>query len=336
MDGFQFSWTQEFKKSWEMASKVLPTHAPPHRSSSNNKKNIIRHLLLCIDTSASIEKTDYIPTVRNTLSIALLPFITKFRSTNPLSIISFLTCRDVFEKYSAEFHPAALLNAIGRECFSLLNTLRSAVEILKTSTYNREILLLTASIGTRDSGEYEQILADIKKYNIKVNIISICGEVTLFKRITMLSNGIFAVPQDNFHLDIILDQFTEPLECLESTSSLVKFGFPPLVKKSAVCMCHLRLENSVYECPLCKAYVCTLPCGCPVCSMQLVSAVNISKSLYFMYPMKPFISVETGKCKKCYKEARMVCEDCKSHVCSECEKIMRDELGFCVFCGDPS
>jgi len=332
MDSSKFSWTQEFRRSWESTSKThsAPTALP--KSSSNNKKSIIRHLLVCIDTSAAIEKPDYVPTVRGVLSAALPPFVAHFKASNPLSSISFLTCRGVFERSLPEFNASVLLGSIGKEDFSLLNCLRAAVEALRTSTYNREVLLITASIGTRDSGEYEQVFSDIKKFNLRVSIISICGEVGLFKRVAEYSNGVFVVPLDCFHLEVVLGQFTEPQECLEPTSSLVRLGFPVLEQRLALCMCHLRLESGVYECPECRTYVCAVPVECPICGLRLVSPLDISRSLYFMYPLKPFVPVEGGQCRKCGREAKWRCGDCNSQVCLECERKMREELTFCIFC----
>lgn len=335
MSDFKFSWTQEFRRSWEDNARLIrkppPTHIKPFNT---NKKNIIRHLLVGIDTSSSIEKSDYVPTIRNTLSNIIPGFASQFKISNPLSILSFLTCRDVFEKYSREFSTKTMLNTVGSGDFSFLNCLKSAIEMIKTSTYNKEVLIITSSIGTKDTGAYEQVFADIKKYNIKINVISICGEVTLFKRISELSNGVFKVPIDCFHFEILLNQFTEPLECLEATSCLVKLGFPQVTSNSGLCTCHLKFETDLYECPVCKTYVCSLPCQCPICDTQLVSPLNISKSYYFIYPLKPFISNEDGKCRKCGKGAKFLCEECQSHLCEECNRFMHEDLGFCIFCDE--
>lgn len=333
----KFSWTQEYRRSWEdtvgNAQKQIQTITKLYNP---NRKSIIRHLLLCIDTSSSIEKQDYIPTIRNVFSDVLSEFTESFKNTNPLSLVSFMTCRDVFEKYSHEFNPNYLLGTIGSEDFSLLNCLKSGIEILKNSSYNKEMLILTASIGTKDSETYDQVISDIRKYNIKVNIISICGEVTLFKKISDILNGRFVVPINSNYFNIDVMRFIEPLESVESTNYLVKLGFPRLTDHSGLCNCHIKFETNLYECPSCKAFVCSLPCQCPVCEMQLASPLNISKSQYFMYPLKPFESVSTGSCIKCKKNASSRCTECGNTFCNDCDIFLHNELCFCIYCDDQS
>lgn len=329
----KFSWTQEYRRSWEECAKNTSKDVPVEAKAFNpNKKSIIRHLIVCIDVSSSIEKQDYIPTVRNIISKKLQPFSKRFKDENPLSIVSFLTCKTTFDKYSRDFDPHLMINTVGSGDFSFLNCLKSAIEFLGNSTYNKEVLVITASTGTKDCGEYDQVLADLKKKNIKVSMISICGEITLFKKISAFTNGVFSVPQDSNHFEIILNKFTEPLEYLESTSCLVKLGFPELIGGVGICNCHLKFETNLYECPVCKSFICKLPSQCPTCDTQLVSPIDISKSYYFMYPLKPFDTADSGVCRKCNELAKCSCSDCKSLYCPNCARFIREELQFCIYC----
>lgn len=329
----KFSWTQEYKRSWEenkvQAKKDISVSFKQFKP---NKKSIIRHLLVCVDTSASIENPDYLPTVRSALSTALPNFSKLFKNSNPLSFLSFLTCKDVFEKYSREFDSNTILNTIGAKYFSFLNCLKSATEYLKSSNYNKEILLITASIGTKDSGIYDQIINDLKKIGIKVSIVSVSGEVSLFRRITQITNGSFHVPIDFHHFEIILNSFAVPMESLESTSCLIKLGFPKFIQNPGLCTCHLKFEKNLYECPVCRTYICSLPCQCPICDTQLVSPINISKSYYFMYPLKPFDLNNTNSCRRCNRLSYSKCPDCSSFYCENCYKFISEELNFCIYC----
>jgi transcription initiation factor TFIIH subunit 2 len=329
----EFSWTREYKRSWEenTESKKID-FSISSRKFTENKKSIIRHLLVCIDTSASIEKSDYIPTIRGAISETLPEFSKNFRNSNPLSSLNFLTCKDVFEKYSTEFDSGSLLSLIGSDQFSFLNCVKSGIEFLRNSSYNKEILIITSSIGTRDSGDYDQVINDVKKSGMKISVISICGEVSLFKKMTQISNGLFYVPVDRHHFEIILNYFIEPLECLESTSSLIKLGFPQPILEPGVCTCHLQFHKTLLECPICKTSVCSLPCQCPICSIQLVSPINISKSYYFMYPLKPFECDPSGLCKKCSNASSNKCPDCSSFYCEECYLFLERDLNFCIYC----
>lgn len=329
----KFTWTQEYKKSWEEDS-VKPEYSftsPKHRDYNPNRKNVIRHLLVAIDTSSSIEKQDYLPTIRNQITNSLSEFSTKFISMNPLSLLTFMTCNNTFQKFAKSFDPSNLLNVIGDGEFSLLNCLSTAVEILKNSGYARECLIITASIGTKDSSSFDEIFKEIKKYNIKVNIISISGEVTLFKRICAFSCSSFYVPQCSNDFEYILSSFLSPLESLEATNTLIKFGFPTLLDESGVCTCHLTLNKVNYECPNCKTRVCSLPIQCPVCDLRLISPLNIAKSYYYMYPLAP-LKKSSGICDVCKNTASNCCTKCNSSYCQECHSFIENDLNFCLFC----
>lgn len=329
----KFSWTQAYRRSWEDESKNLKDlERKFHKSASHNRKSIIRHLLFAIDTSFSIEKNDYIPSVRSALAGFIQNFVEKFKKQNPLSIINFFTCKNKFEKFSKDFNQNHLLSTIGSENFSFLNCLKSGIELLKEISYVRELLIVTASINTRDSGVYDSVFHDIKKYNIKVNIISICGEVTIFKKVCAFSNGEFIVPLNYNDLECVLNKFTEPLECSDTTTSLVKLGFPSDPTNPGICTCHLKFSNKLYECPCCKTMICSLPTQCPICELQLVTSMHISKSYYYQYPLKPLNICTTGFCKKCNKKSKYQCQNCNNVYCEECGDFVQDELNFCIYC----
>ncbi len=332
----KFTWTQEYKKSWEddrVEAKTARLGAMRQQYNPYTK-NIIRHLHLAIDTSLSIEKPDYLPTVRNQITRLVPLFVEQFVRMNPLSLLSFMTCRDTFQKFSKTFDASSLLNVVGDDDFSFLNCLRAAVEVLKGSSHVRECLVITASIGTRDSGPFDEIIRDIKKHSVKVNLISVCGEVSLFKKICEVSNGKFYVPLDVNHFEIILNHFSYPLESTETTNALIKFGFPSRMdgEGAGLCVCHLAFHNCNYECPVCRAFVCSLPTQCPICDTQLISPLNISKSYHYMYPLKPF-EASDGACRSCGGDGVGRCTDCGAVYCEECSDFLQGDLSFCLYCG---
>lgn len=329
----RFSWTQEYRRSWEKTSDTAVNKFNIKlRDYNPNRKNLIRHCLIAIDTSKSIEKQDYVPTVRNIIANSLPNFVKSFNLSNPLSILSFITCKNTFEKHAREFDPSKLLNIVGDKEFSLLNCLKSGVEFLKDNSYSREMLIITASINSKDCGSYDKIISEIKKFNIKVNMISICGEVTLFKNICKISNGIFKVPLNALAFDTILSEFTVPLESQEATTSLVKLGFPLFKNTGGICTCHFQYHKTLYECPICKTLVCSLPSQCRICETQLVTPLSIAKSYYYLYQIKAFETYTEGKCKRCLNPSETRCSDCKSLYCSECSYVVQNDLNFCIFC----
>lgn len=328
-----FTWTQEYKRTWdEGAMQAAPTYPHTLYTYSPNRKNIIRHLLLAIDTSASAEKLDFFPTIRGQITQLIPAFVARFASLNPLSNISFITCNNILRRYSKQLDIPGLLNTFGTEDFSFLNCLRAAVEILKNSNYARECLVITASIGTKDSSSFEDVIRNLKKFNIRVSVISICGEVTIFRRMTEVTNGIFRVPVNASHLETIFNSFSGPLVSTDTTSSLARFGFPEFVDTPGLCSCHLQFQDNLYECPSCKTYVCSLPVLCPICSLHLASPLNIAKSYHYMNPLKPF-EPATGICRVCSKEATSRCTDCGSVFCASCCSFLHEDLCFCIYCG---
>lgn len=329
----KFSWTQEFKRSWETETDNKITHRKIDLKNFNkNKKSIIRHLLVAIDNSAAIEKADYVPTIRSLLVDALPKFVEKFKLLNPLSVINFMTVRNSFDKFVKEFSPT-LLNMIGSGDFSLLNCLRSGIELLKDSTYTRELLIITSSINTKDSSSIDTIIKDIKKYSIKVSIISICGEITIFKRIASLTRGLYYVPLNFNDFECVLYRFSEPLDSPDATSSLVPIGFPSIPNNSGICSCHLKFGTSKFNCPSCSTLFCDLPAQCPICELHLVAPMSISQSYYHQYQMNPLLASTEGYCRRCSSDSKYKCNECNSLYCEECRDFVQTELSFCIFCG---
>lgn len=329
----KFSWTQEFRRSWEddlKEEKFSSTSLT--KQTSRNRKNVIRHLHLVIDTSSAIEKPDYLPSIRSQLAKSIPSFVNSFTESNPLSVLTFMSCREVVEKYSKIFDLNVMLNTIGSGNFSFLNCLKGIIEVMKNTKHNRECLIIISSIGTRDNDTYEDVIAALKKFNIKISIISICGEVTLFKKIVSLTNGLFYVPQDFHHLNVILDYFCDPLDSNDLMNILIQYGFPARIEGLDLCSCHLKLSNNLYECPRCKTAICDIPSQCPICELQLVSPLNISKSYYHIYTLKQFLVSEGGVCKCCGKEGKKVCSDCKGIYCDECDRFVHEYLNFCILC----
>lgn len=124
----KFSWTQEYKRSWEEDNKNTTNMQRTNMKKFNqNRKSIIRHVLVAIDTSISIEKNDYIPSVRSAISMSIPKYVEKFKIQNPLSILNFVTCKSRFERFSKDYNQEYLLNTIGDEDFSFLNCLNQVL-----------------------------------------------------------------------------------------------------------------------------------------------------------------------------------------------------------------
>lgn len=331
----KFSWEQEYKRTWEDMPhrKINEFIRETETQHSNNRKGIVRHFHVLVDVSEAIDKADFLPTFRTNITKILEEFIPSFYNENPLSILSFLSVRDVCVKYCSDLDMdiRSFLSQTGKKWFSLLNGLEGSIEIIKDSTRVKEILVITASTSTKDPCGYTELLNRLKMYNIKVHFISLCGEVTLYKSIARATEGRFHVPVDLDHLSGIMGELCYPSDFNGSRLGLVKIGLPLSITERGVCACHLEVREHGYECPVCSTMVCTLPINCPICDTQLVSSLNLSKSLCFLYPLKPF-GLKQGECRICQESGTHQCEACKSIFCDCCNSFIHNSLGFCVYC----
>lgn len=332
----KFSWEKEYRRTWEDTLETREAeHTQPYRTEYNPYvKGVIRHLHVVIDTSSSIDKADFLPTFRSNITKVLKLFIPLFYRENPLSILTFLSVRDISDMYcnNPNVNISMFLNKTGSGTFSLLNALKSSIEILKEDKYVKEILLITGSLSTKDHSNFDDVVLDLKRLNIKVHIVSLCGEITIYKKLCKITKGKFSVPVDVDHLSFILNGFCTPSESKSSTLNLVQLGFPTVVYEPLVCACHLKVYKSVYECPVCKASVCSLPIKCPICETQLVSTIHLTRTYHHMYPLKPFNDAPAGACVICSKDASVSCGECNTLYCSECDTYLHNYINFCPFC----
>lgn len=331
-----FAWEKEYKRTWEDSSNAKSKYDLNNKKHEYNdkKKGVIRHLHVVIDGSFAIDKTDYLPSFRTNISKSLERFIPRFYAENPISALSFSLVNEVVIKYKSdpEIMIKEFLSTKGEGYFSLLNALYAAFEILKHKDFCKEIVVITASLMLKDPDTYTEVFELLRKMGIKVFIISMCGELMIFKDLTRISGGKLYVPIDLDHFDHILDSLTIPTENCSATINMIQLGFPLLIKEKGICACHYELHSTGYECPVCKTYICTLPISCPICETQLVSAINISKSYHHLYPLQNFIEHKTGLCYTCKEPSTSKCPNCEMLFCDQCDLFVHQNLHFCYGC----
>lgn len=332
----QFSWEQEYRKTWEDTThkNISEFIQETNLEYCDSKRGIIRHLHVIIDTSITIDKSDFLPTFRTNITNVLEDFISSFYNENPLSVLSFMSVKETSEKYSSDVNIdiRGFLGQSGSGWFSLLNGLESSIEIIKDVKYVKEILVITASVFTKDPGDYSEIIELLKKNNIKVHFVNLCAEVTLFNSIAKATGGKYYIPIDLDHFVSLISSFCIPSENESTTLDMVKLGFPKVISTPSICACHLEMKNKYYECPVCKTNICCLPIKCPICETQLVSSINLSKTQYYLYPLKPFKENKEKECRVCKKGGEFVCDKCTSHYCKECCYFIHNNIGFCLYC----
>ncbi|KAF7684777.1 General transcription and DNA repair factor IIH subunit ssl1 [Astathelohania contejeani] len=329
----QFSWEKKYKRSWEDNidfQKQIESQYHMNYQYQPYKKAIIRHLHILVDLSIPIDSRDFNPSLRIQTHDRLAEFIENFREENPISQLTFMTQRNgICESHlTSDAFLSSISSKPGSGSFNLYNALDGSVKILQHTKHIREILILTASLNTHDNSM--PVLN-----NIKVHFINFCGEVSLFKKVSENTHGRYFVTLDGPHLGVLLSGFTRPDIIHISTISLLKLGFPQILKEESVCACHLALTQQGYECPVCHTKVCNLPINCPICDTSLVSSVNIMKSQYYLHQLEPFVDAKDSnddcricKLKKCEKR----CSKCQSLFCKECSDFMHENINFCFYC----
>lgn len=336
MTGF-FAWEETFKKTWEsdqsVQEKITQTKIKDNRCI---KRGIIRHFHVIVDHSEKIDSDGYLPNYRTIIIDALNEFTKKFFIENPISILSFLTIHnskpDKYIVAQCDFNHSDMLNKLGAGKFSIENALEESISKLKKSNYLKEILIITQSLCILGCNDLGKIMAECNKNNVKVHCLNLCAEMRIFKKITEITGGVHVVPVDKDHFTGVLQEFAIPNPLTTNQRVfLSKFGFPSFVEEKSICSCHLVMTDSGYICPVCHTKVCNLPSECFFCKTQLVSFVNISKSLYHQYPLFDF-EPGVGSCGICNEKSKMKCGKCGTLFCEDCNNFMHDVLFFCTFC----
>ncbi|KAK6091008.1 hypothetical protein P3W45_000253 [Vairimorpha bombi] len=331
-----FAWEKEYKRTWLSNSRndTKNKHQINKYTYNDKKKGILRHVHIMIDISYNIDRNDYLPSFRKNIIGSLDKFIPAYFLENPISGLSFSCVNEKVVKSSNNLNIKDLLNQKGEGSFSLLNGLFGAIDQLKKLTFCKEIVVITPSLVLKDPDSYTDVIEILRKNGIKVSIISLCGELMVYKRVVEATGGNLFVPLDIDHFNYILKTLTIPGELKTTTIDLIKLGFPKVIYEEGVCACHLQINKAGYECPVCKTYICSLPMGCPICETQLVSSLNIAKSFQHMYPLQLFIECEPGKCIVCENDANKSCTKCQSKYCEDCDFFAHDNLNFCIGCKD--
>ncbi|RVD93425.1 RNA polymerase II transcription initiation [Tubulinosema ratisbonensis] len=329
-----FVWEEAYKRTWEMPTEsVKRKQSYKLKIDKEHRKGIIRHFHIIIDSSDRIDLDGFLPNYRIKIIEALNMFIPQFYQENPISLLSFLVSRDSFDYFLVKenFEPKNLLHKMGKGFFDLENSLKESLDKIENSKYLKEILVITQSISFRNISNLFALINKCKSLNIKINFINLCGEVTLLKKLSQITNGKYFVPLDFEHFKIILFNFTKPSNISNSIFSLLKFGFPESIREESVCACHLQITDSGFICPQCGSKYCDLPSEC-ICGLVLVSFINLSKSMYHNYLLEDFTLSNDKECFICGEISFSYCKKCKSLFCKMCDEFMHEFINFCIFC----
>ncbi|KAI5148621.1 transcription initiation factor TFIIH subunit 2 [Enteropsectra breve] len=331
----KFSWTSEYKRAWETeahANKELGVVDSVEES--RDLLLVLRKMVVVVDFSESIEKTDYFSNIRTKIYHSLQKSIESFYTRNPLSTIALLSFAETCLKYAEACKDvSSIFNSVGQGSFCLSNCLATVLSKFKSKSSPTDCLIITASVKTIDQQEYSELIKELKISSIRIHFISISGDVDLYKRISHMTGGIYSIPSSESHFEQILDSFMYPRTLCEGRIFLYRIGFYRCHEEHGLCVCHTKFSNRLAECPSCKALVCRSSKSCPVCKQTLGSLIDVCLAQHYIN--RPVFNTmeSTERCRLCAKnECSYSCSGCSSAVCNNCEAFLHASLGFCIFC----
>lgn len=329
-----FAWEEAYKRTWEIPTeKSTRKQSYTIKKDKEHRKGVIRHLHIILDSSERIDSDGFLPNYRIKIIEALNLFIPHFFQENPISLLSFTVARDTFDYFVAKenFDPKEMLQKMGKGYFDLQESLKESFSKIGESKYLKEILIITESVSFRNITSLQSIFDKSKQLSIKINVINLCAEVTLLKKLAENTNGKYFVPLEFEHFKIILLDFCKPSNISTTIFNLLKFGFPTAVNEESVCACHLIVTDSGYVCPVCSTKYCNLPSEC-ICGLVLVSLLNLYKSMYHHYLLTDFLLDTSGKCFVCSNLSHSKCTKCKTLFCKSCDEFIHEYINFCICC----
>jgi transcription initiation factor TFIIH subunit 2 len=242
-------------------------------------------------------------------------------------------------------------------------TLQSSLEVAAHSlslipSYGcKEIIVIHAAHSMCDPGDIFETIAELKKAHIRVSAIALPGEVYITAKLAKETGGTYAVPETREDFRNAMLAHCPPPPKRESDvdkhrEHMVSMGFPTLLwDHPGLCACHKDYKAHGYECPRCHCRSCEVPSRCAACELQLVSAPALARSYHHLFPVPMFTEVPSAtapsvhpkvydassSCTGCLcalesDKSRMVCPDCRSAFCQECDALIHDTLHICPGC----
>lgn len=317
-----------------------------HRIDYPVKRDIFRSVVVVLDLSYTMSDADFKPSRLEVVIYQLKSFIHKFFKQNSLSMLSIVVSHDrkaflltpLSRKASDHLHALDVGFSVSCDfqdlscsgAFSLQISLQLAINamILSSEQYKKEILCVISSLNTSDPRnifdtfrcieEQVGLYGHTEMQRITCSVLSLSGEVFIYKKLATLTGGSFCVPETAFQIqDFFLHHLQPPVSKQEDlpSASLVPtikqpgevqiIGFPPLVENSNVmlgwfintqtsyyCTCHMKLLDSYYKCPRCQCIVCQLPLLCPICNLMLADYTSFTRSYHHLDPLVNFTKYE--------------------------------------------
>ena len=368
-----YSWERVSHRLWEAvredADGNLLTGQPTSRARAalpsaggSCRRGLIRYLVLAVDCSASCSDRDFRPSRLEACKAAAGQFCLDFFDQNPISQLSLELTRDggaerLTHLSSNVKHHVNKLYGVSRVggFASLQNVIRAAMVTLKhVPDYGRrELLVLFSSLSTCDPDDIFGTAAEASKMRLRISVICLAAEVFICRRLTELTDGVFAVARDNAHLAELLRQHAVPLPDTtnsgQDSTDFLYVGFPRHVRDGFKTLAFdgsgLTFSAAAFVCPRCSARATHLPGQCGVCGLQLSSSAHIARSHHHVFPAPPFeertledvgsSSDPEKRCAACLSPlvgAAVQCSRCGHLFCLDCDLFIHEALHNCPCC----
>eukprot|EP00359_Climacostomum_virens_P011801 CAMPEP_0204910540 /NCGR_PEP_ID=MMETSP1397-20131031/9042_1 /ASSEMBLY_ACC=CAM_ASM_000891 /TAXON_ID=49980 /ORGANISM="Climacostomum Climacostomum virens, Strain Stock W-24" /LENGTH=202 /DNA_ID=CAMNT_0052080743 /DNA_START=406 /DNA_END=1011 /DNA_ORIENTATION=+ len=195
-----YSWTQEYKRTWEELNEVGATTRPQfYKKQGVSMRPLLRHFILVLDFSKAALKIDFKPTRLKLIYQCTTAFVASFTANNPLSKLEVAIVKNGLSRRLTD------MNDLQQMCdgeFSLQNAVELGADLLGKSAVHwcHEILIVQNALWSCDPGNIWESVERLIEANIKVSVLSFAPEVYLSKKVTELTGGSFVVARNEAEL----------------------------------------------------------------------------------------------------------------------------------------
>ncbi|KAK4938388.1 hypothetical protein LTR10_021187 [Elasticomyces elasticus] len=236
------------------------------------QRGIIRHLILILDMSLSMNEKDLRPTRYLLTLLYTEAFIREFFEQNPISQLGIVGMRDGIAMRISDMsgNPNAHLAAIQKirkEEPKGSPSLENALEMSRAALFHapshgtREVVLIFGALHTSDPGDIHRTIDSLVADKIRATVIGLAAQVAICAElVSKTNNGSVSnygvVLHEQHFRELIMAVTTPPVtsQATKSANSLLMMGFPSRTVEDhpSLCACHTRPSRDGYLCSRCS------------------------------------------------------------------------------------
>ncbi|KAK7888338.1 hypothetical protein LTR67_008684 [Exophiala xenobiotica] len=208
------------------------------------QRGIIRHLILILDISLSMNEKDLRPTRYLLTLLYTETFIREFFEQNPISQLGIVGMRDgiavrISDMSGNPTSHLAAIQKIRKEEPKGNPSLENALEMARAALFHapshgtREILLVFGALHTSDPGDIHRTIDSLVADKIRATVIGLAAQVAICAElVSKTNNGNLAnygvVLHEQHYRELFMAVTTPPVtsQATKSANSLLMMGFP--------------------------------------------------------------------------------------------------------------